>query len=81
MSRERLRDAQPRFDGGLNTVADEMGLAPNQVRRADNARLTDYGAITKRGGTQRTSTASLSVGKSVQGGFCLLYTSDAADDM
>ena len=55
----RLADAQPRFDGGLNDVSDDAALAENQVRRATNARLTDFGAISKRGGLKRTSTAAL----------------------
>ena len=57
--REKLADQQPRFDGGLNNVSDDSALLPNQLRRADNARLTDYGAITKRGGTRRTTAAAI----------------------
>lgn len=68
MGRPKLTDEQPRFDGGLNTVSDEASLAPNQMRRAENARLTDFGAVTKRGGTKRTTTAELAA-SSVQGGF------------
>lgn len=68
MARPILEDAQPRFDGGLNTVSDDAALLPNQMRRADNARLTDFGAVVKRGGTQQTSTAVLSA-NSVQAGF------------
>jgi len=54
---DRVLDAQPRFDGGLNSVSDETALQDNQVRTAINARLTDYGAISKRGGTRRTAAA------------------------
>lgn len=50
-----LLDAQPRMDGGLNTVSDESALLENQCRTTINARLTDYGAISKRGGLRRTS--------------------------
>ena len=57
--REKIVDQQPKFDGGLNNVSDDPALLPNQLRRADNARLTDYGAITKRGGTKRTSATPL----------------------
>jgi hypothetical protein len=57
--REKVVDQQPRFDGGLNNVSDDSALQPNQLRRADNARLTDYGAITKRGGTKRTTATPL----------------------
>jgi len=69
MARPVLQDAQPRFDGGLNTVSDDAALAPNQMRLAVNARLTDFGAVTKRGGTRRVSTAAISAGADVQGGF------------
>lgn len=68
MSRPVLPDQQPRFDGGLNTVSDDAALLPNQMRRADNARLTDFGAVTKRGGTRRSSTAVIAAAE-VQGGF------------
>jgi hypothetical protein len=54
---DRVLDMQPRFDGGLNSVSDEAALQDNQVRTSANARLTDYGAISKRGGTRRTSAA------------------------
>ena len=53
--RQRVTDQQPRMDGGLNDVSDDTALQPNQMRRATNLRLTDFGAATKRGGTQRTS--------------------------
>jgi hypothetical protein len=69
MARPVLQDAQPRFDGGLNTVSDDAALTPNQMRVAVNARLTDFGAVTKRGGTQRVSAAAIDAGKNVQGGF------------
>lgn len=68
MSRQTLTDSQPGFDGGLNTVSDESALQPNQIRRATNARLTDFGAATKRGGTQRVSSAVLAASK-VQNGY------------
>ena len=57
--RERLLDEQPSMQGGLNTVSDEASLLPTQLRRATNARLTDFGAVTKRGGTRRTSSSAL----------------------
>lgn len=68
MSRPVLPDQQPRFDGGLNTVSDDAALLPNQMRRAENARLTDFGAVTKRGGTRRASTAAIDASE-VQGGY------------
>lgn len=64
----RLADMQPRFDGGVNTVSDDAALAENQMRRATNARLTDFGAATKRGGTRRTSTAAIAA-HAVANGF------------
>ena len=67
MARERLADGQPRMDGGLNSVADDISLAPNQLRQAINMRLTDYGAATKRGGTQRTSSAVLAAAPVLNG--------------
>ena len=66
--REKVVDQQPKFDGGLNSVSDDASLLPNQMRRADNARLTDYGAVTKRGGTKRT-TASPIASASVLNGY------------
>lgn len=56
MSRERVADSQPLMSGGLNSISDEVALTNSQLRKTINARLTDYGAITKRGGTQRAST-------------------------
>jgi hypothetical protein len=60
MAREKVVDGQPTMEGGLNAISDDIALAPNQLRQTANARLTDYGAITKRGGTQRISSAVLS---------------------
>lgn len=68
MGRPVLMDEQPNFAGGLNTISDESALGQNQMRRSENARLTDYGAVTKRGGTQRTKTAVLTA-HAVQNGY------------
>lgn len=54
-----LRDGQTSFAGGLNTSADAYSVRPDQVRLATEARLTVYGAISKRGGTQRTTAAPI----------------------
>ena len=67
MARERLVDQQPAMDGGLNDVSDESALQPNQLRRTTNMRLTDFGAATKRGGTQRTSTNALAAAAVLNG--------------
>ena len=66
-TRQRLVDEQPRMDGGLNSVSDDLALLPNQLRKTVNARLTDFGAITKRGGTQRLHTTAF--GSDVQNGY------------
>jgi len=55
--RERVNDAQPRMDGGLNSISSDSVLAPNQLRKARNSRLTEFGAVEKRGGTKRVSAA------------------------
>ena len=65
--REKVVDQQPRFDGGLNNVSDDAALLTNQLRRADNARLTDYGAISKRGGTRRTAASALAAASVLNG--------------
>lgn len=57
MARDRVVDQQPLMSGGLNSISDDVALTPTQVRKAGNARLTDFGAISKRGGTQRSSAA------------------------
>jgi len=65
--RQRLTDGQPSMIGGLNSVSDDISLQPNQLRQTVNMRLTDYGAATKRGGTQRTSTAVLAAAPILNG--------------
>lgn len=71
MSRTVLSDAQGDFRGGLNLTADPLQLAPNEVRRADEAVLTEYGGITKRLGTQRLNNSVLHA-TGVQNGFAWL---------
>lgn len=68
MAREKLVDQQPSMDGGLNSISDDIALQPNQLRQAANARLTEFGAVTKRGGTQRTA-AAISAGHAVLNGY------------
>lgn len=67
MARQKLADQQPGMAGGLNDVSDDSALLPNQLRRTINMRLTDYGAATKRGGTQRTASAVLSAASILNG--------------
>lgn len=66
--RERKQDAQPGMEGGLNTVSDDAALGERQLRKAINARLTDFGAVSKRGGTQRMTSAVLSA-HAIQNGY------------
>lgn len=55
--------------GGLNTTADLSQLAENEVRRADNARLTEFGGITKCGGSERAHASALAASTAVRGGL------------
>ena len=64
----RMLDQQPSMDGGLNNVSDDIVVQPNQLRKAINCRLTEYGGVTKRGGTQRTSAAVLT-SSAIQNGY------------
>lgn len=56
-ARKPISDEQPSFKDGLNTVSTDYAVLETQMRRSDNIRLNDYGAATKRGGTQRTAGA------------------------
>jgi hypothetical protein len=67
--RPRVTDVQDGFRGGLNTSADESQLTPDQVRRADNVVVTDFGALVKRGGTRRMTSAALVTAEAIQNGF------------
>ena len=55
------------FSGGVNTTSDPESLAPNEIRRAENAREYIRGGITKRAGSQRIHDTSL--GAAVNGIF------------
>lgn len=66
MGRARVEDTQQGFAGGLNVAADASQLRENEVRQAVNARLTEYGGIQKRRGTQRAHGAAIG---SITGGF------------
>lgn len=68
MPRILRRDTQPGFAKGLNTSADESQLGEDEVRLAENARLTEYGGITKRLGTQRALSSS-PTGQPITSGF------------
>lgn len=66
--RQQVEDFQPRMDGGLNSISSPSVLLDNQLRKATNARLTEFGAIQKRSGTQRVS-GSVSGTDDVRSGF------------
>lgn len=68
MARQPSQDSQQGFSGGLNSTSDPSAVAPNQMVRSDNVRLADYGAATKRGGTQRIHTTTLGA-HSVKSGY------------
>lgn len=69
MPRPRVRDAQTSFAGGINPVSSIVAIGPDQVQSATNARLTEYGALVKRTGTQRIISSVLHA-NGVQNGFC-----------
>lgn len=69
MPKERVSDAQVSFIGGLNTAADIPQLKANEIRAAQNARLTDFGGVLKRGGLQRTHSAALNAATIVRNGY------------
>lgn len=74
MSRPRVEDMQRGFAGGLNVAADSSQMGDNEVRRAENARLTEYGAIKMRLGTKRMHTTSLG---SINGGFAWMQPTNS----
>lgn len=68
-SRRLVADQQSVLSGGLNISADSSQLAPNQVRRAQNARLTVFGGLQKRLGSQYIHASAVGSGNAVRGGF------------
>lgn len=69
MGRPRVTDVQQSFRGGLNLAADEFELSPTEIRRAGNARLTEFGGVTKRLGFQRLHASAVGLPSIVRGGF------------
>lgn len=55
-----VRAVQAGFGGGLNTTADDLAMAENEARDLTNARVDEYGAASKRPGTQRLHATALS---------------------
>lgn len=64
---QTVQDSQQGFAGGLNTVSDQANLLPTQARQLVNSRLTEYGAVSKRGGTQKISAATANGSNTVTG--------------
>lgn len=64
------REAQASFAGGLNTAADDINLAENEVRQAAEAALDIFGGIARRLGTRNTHTNAIGSGNPVRGIFC-----------
>ncbi len=69
VGRRMISDQQSDTSGGLNISADSSQLAPNQVRRAQNARLTVFGGLLKRLGSQYLHASAIGSGNPVRGGF------------
>ena len=75
--RKELTDQQGSFADGLNTAADPSHVGPNEFVRAENCLLTNYGAIVKRRGTQRTHQTAFA--DPIQGGFAWTPLSDTSE--
>lgn len=69
MANPQIIAAQGAFSGGLNVSSDEGQLRPDEVRIAEDGRLTEYGGILRRGGTQRLHATALQSGSPVLGGY------------
>lgn len=59
MGRQRVRDQQAGFAGGMNAVSDPAFLRPDQARQLANFRLSTFGAALKRLGTQNVAAAAI----------------------
>ncbi len=62
-------ETQSILSGGLNISADSSQLQENQVRRAENVRLTQFGGLLKRLGSQNLHASAIGTGNPVRGGF------------
>jgi hypothetical protein len=76
---DRVTDVQASFKGGLNTTADVSQVAADQLRVAQNVRLTIYGAAAKRLGSQRVHATALGVPSACKGGFSWAQVSPIND--
>ncbi len=68
-SRAVITDQQTNLAGGLNISADPTQLQPNQIRRGQNGRLTQFGGFLKRLGNQNLHASAIGSGNPVRGGF------------
>lgn len=66
VSRPIIRDAQSILSGGINISADPSQLAPNQIRRGENARLTVFGGVQKRLGSRNIHASAIGSGNPVR---------------
>lgn len=57
------------FRGGVNTAFSVDTLTPREVRSAINYRLTKFGSLLKRSGTQRVHSSAIGTGADVLGTF------------
>lgn len=73
MARPHTIEARFDFRSGVNRSFSSDVLTPTELRRARNTRLVPYGAVVKRGGSQRLHTSALATGAQVTG----LYQWDA----
>lgn len=64
----RVRDSWWDWRGGVNTTYSPDALDKTEVRRAVNARLTTFGALSKHGGSQRIHATVLAASTKVLGG-------------
>ena len=67
--RRRTTATHATFAGGLNVAADAAQLAEGELRRSENARLTEYGGVTRRGGTRRLTATAIGVPSAIRGVF------------
>lgn len=67
MGRRILEDEQDGFGGGLNTIAARTKLEPNEFLDAENASLTEQGAVRIRRGTQHIHASSINGSNPVYG--------------
>lgn len=74
--RQRVTAKFPTFAGGLNLAADAASLGEGEMRRAENARLTEYGGATRRGGSKRLTATALGSPSAVRGVYAFRTASD-----